>query len=152
MLGSGIFVLPGLAVAMTGPSVWLAYIAAGICVLPAALSKAELATAMPTSGGSYVYLDRAFGPFIGTISGLGLWLSLLLKASFALVGFSAYLYVLADIPVRLTALVLLVPITWLNLRGVRGVSRVQVFVVATSLVGLAASHTNSSERGPPADR
>ncbi len=50
MLGSGIFVLPGLAAAKTGPSVWLAYLLAGICVLPAALSKSELATTMPTSG------------------------------------------------------------------------------------------------------
>ena len=137
MLGSGIFVLPGLAAAKTGPSVWLAYLAAGLCVLPAALSKAELATAMPTSGGTYVYVDRAFGPLVGTISGLGLWLSLLLKASFALVGFSAYLHVLADLPIKETALVLLIPITWLNVRGVRGVSRAQIFVVAISLAGLA---------------
>ena len=64
MLGSGIFVLPGLAAGLTGPSVFLAYIVAGICVLPAALSKSELATAMPTSGGTYVYLDRAFGPLV----------------------------------------------------------------------------------------
>ena len=62
MIGSGIFVLPGLATALTGPSVWLAYVAAAIAVLPAALSKSELATAMSTSGGSYVYLDRCFGP------------------------------------------------------------------------------------------
>ncbi len=94
MLGSGIFVLPGLAAKLTGPSVFLAYLAAGLCVLPAALSKAELATAMPTSGGTYVYLDRTFGPLIGTVSGLGLWLSLLLKSAFALMGFGAYLAVL----------------------------------------------------------
>ncbi|HIK63202.1 MAG TPA: amino acid permease, partial [Flavobacteriales bacterium] len=94
MLGSGIFVLPGLAAAKTGPSVWLAYLIAAICILPAALSKSELATAMPTSGGAYVYIERAFGPLFGTISGIGLWLSLLLKSSFALIGLGAYLAVL----------------------------------------------------------
>ena len=65
MLGSGIFVLPGLAAAKTGPSIWLANMLASFCVLPAALSKSELATAMPTSGGAYVYigpLTRYFGP------------------------------------------------------------------------------------------
>ena len=72
MLGSGIFVLPGLAAAQTGPSVWLAYLVAALCVLPAALSKSELATAMPSSGGTYVYIERAFGPLFGTISGLSL--------------------------------------------------------------------------------
>ena len=82
MLGSGIFVLPGMAVKETGPSVWLAYLLASLCVLPAAMSKSELATAMPTSGGTYVYLERTFGPFSGTLAGIGLWLSLLLKKQF----------------------------------------------------------------------
>ena len=42
MLGSGIFVLPGIAAAKTGSSIWLAYLLASICILPAALSKSEL--------------------------------------------------------------------------------------------------------------
>ena len=115
MLGSGIFVLPGLAAAKTGPSVWLAYLLAACCVLPAALSKSELATAMPTSGGSYVYIERTFGPIMGTISGIGLWLSLLLKSSFALVGFGAYLLVLADLPLKATSLGFLALIMVLNI-------------------------------------
>ncbi len=80
MIGSGIFVLPGLGFAMTGPSIYLAFLLSAICILPAAISKAELATAMPTSGGTYVYLERTFGPLAGTVSGLGLFLSILLKA------------------------------------------------------------------------
>ena len=62
---SGIFVLPGVAFGITGPSVSLAFLVAGICIIPAVLSKAELATAMPKSGGTYVYIDRAFGPLFG---------------------------------------------------------------------------------------
>ena len=46
---SGIFVLPGLAVGITGSSVWLAFLVAALCILPAVLSKSELATAMPKS-------------------------------------------------------------------------------------------------------
>ena len=76
---SGIFVLPGLAVGITGSSVWLAFLVAALCILPAVLSKSELATAMPKSGGTYVYIERAFGPLFGTIAGIGLWLSLLLN-------------------------------------------------------------------------
>ena len=97
MLGSGIFVLPGIAAAKTGSSIWLAYLLAAVCILPAALSKSELATAMPSSGGTYVYIERTFGPVFGTVAGIGLWLSLLLKSSFALVGFGAYLTVLVSI-------------------------------------------------------
>ena len=136
MLGSGIFVLPGLAFAKTGSSVFLAYLVAGIFVVPAALSKAELATAMPTSGGTYVYLERTFGPATGTVAGLGLWMSLLLKSAFALMGFGAYLSVLADMDIRPMALLLLVLITFLNLVGVRKVGQAQTFVVIFSIIGL----------------
>ena len=137
MLGSGIFVLPGLAAAKTGPTVWLAYLVAGLCVLPAALCKSELATAMPTSGGTYVYLERTFGPLAGTVSGLGLWLSLLLKSAFALVGFSAYLSVLAPgIPLTPVSLCLLAVITVLNIVGVSVISKLQKIVVMVVLVAL----------------
>lgn len=136
MLGSGLFVLPGLAAAKAGPGVFLAYIFAGLCVLPAALSKAELGTAMPTSGGTYVYLDRAFGPLIGTIAGIGLWLSLLLKSAFALIGFSAYLVVLADIPIKPAALVMLAIIVLLNMRGVRRVGQIQSIVILVAIIAL----------------
>ena len=117
MIGSGIFVLPGIAALQAGPTIWLAYLVSALCVLPAAISKSELATAMPTSGGTYVYLERTFGPLAGTVSGLGLWLSLLLKCAFALVGFGAYLSVLADVPLIQTSLILLVVITILNIFG-----------------------------------
>ena len=136
MLGSGIFVLPGLATAKTGTWVWMAYLVAGLTVLPAALSKAELATAMPTSGGTYVYLERTFGPLVGTVSGVGLWLSLLLKSSFALVGFSAYFAVLVDVPLRPVAFILLVGITILNVVGVSIISKLQKFILAGVLMAL----------------
>ena len=41
MLGTGIFVLPGLAATKIGASLWLAYLIAAICILPAAYSKSE---------------------------------------------------------------------------------------------------------------
>ena len=138
MLGSGIFVLPSLAIQQTGPSVWLAYLLASLCVLPASMSKSELATAMPTSGGTYVYLERTFGPLAGTVAGLGLWLSLLLKAAFALVGFGAYLTILADVPLIPTAIASLVFITILNIFGVGKVSSALMVVVAVAIASLMA--------------
>ncbi len=81
-LSSGFFLLPGLAAAEAGPAVVLSYFLAVLPMLPGILSKIELATAMPTSGGTYVFVDRAFGPLAGTVTGLGLWLSFLLKSSF----------------------------------------------------------------------
>ncbi len=139
MLGSGIFVLPGIAAAKTGSSVWLAYLIAAVCILPAALSKSELATAMPSTGGTYVYIERAFGPLMGTISGIGLWLSILLKSSFALVGFGAYLSIFVgentDI-IKYSAIFFLIVIMLLNILGVKKVGKVQIIIVSISLITL----------------
>lgn len=141
MIGSGIFVLPSIAALLAGESLWLSYVIAGLCVLPAALSKSELATAMPTSGGTYVYIERTFGPFAGTVAGIGLWVSLLLKSSFALVGFGAYLAVFADVNLKLIATIFLVFITLINIMGVSGLSKftnVIAGVVILLIIGLIA--------------
>lgn len=146
---SGIFVLPGLAVGITGSSVWLAFLVASLCILPAVLSKSELATAMPKSGGTYVYIERAFGPLFGTIAGIGLWLSLLLKSAFSLVGLSAYLYVLIKVDASLTkgiALLALFFILLLNVFGVKKVEKTQLIIVSISvlsLVGIIVFGTSS---------
>jgi amino acid transporter len=139
MLGSGIFVLPGIAAAKTGSSIWLAYLLAAVCILPAALSKSELATAMPSSGGTYLYIERAFGPIFGTIAGLGLWLSLLLKSAFALVGFGAYLAVFVNANngfTKYVAIFFLAIILLLNIFGVKKVGKVQIVIVVISLLTL----------------
>ncbi len=136
---SGIFVLPGLAVGITGSSVWLAFLVAALCILPAVLSKSELATAMPKSGGTYVYIERAFGPLFGTIAGIGLWLSLLLKSAFSLVGLSFYLYVLIEVDESYTkyiALLALLFILLLNVFGVKKVEKTQLVIVTISVLSL----------------
>ena len=136
---SGIFVLPGLAVGITGSSVWLAFLVAALCILPAVLSKSELGTAMPKSGGTYVYIERAFGPLFGTIAGIGLWLSLLLKSAFSLVGLSAYLYVVVNIDESYTkaiALLALLLIFLLNVFGLKKVEKTQLFIVSISIISL----------------
>lgn len=144
MLGSGIFVLPGLAFEIAGPYVWLSYLLAGLCVLPAALSKSELATAMPASGGTYIYIERTFGPMAGTIAGLGLWISLLLKSAFALVGFGAYLSTITtNFNLTNLALFLTVVITLLNVIGVGKVSGLLILVVILSTIGLTILNIGS---------
>ena len=142
MLGSGLFVMPAFAAEIMGPGIWLAFLLAATVVLPGALSKSELASAMPSSGGSYVYLERTYGPLFGTISGLGLWASFLLKASFALIGFSAYMYALTtyfeiEINIQLVSISALVLITVVNILGLKKVKAVQTPILSITL-GLLA--------------
>ncbi|MFB6099383.1 MAG: amino acid permease [Salinibacter sp.] len=137
MIGSGLFVLPGLAAGKAGPSVMLAYALAGLIVLPAALSKAEMGTAMPESGGTYLYIDRAMGPLMGTISGLGAWFSLVFKSAFALVGLGAYLVVVLPLPaaeLKLVSLGLGVLLIAVNIGGVKQSGALQAFLVSFVLL------------------
>ena len=138
MIGSGIFVLPGLAADIAGPAVVVAYLLAGVLVMPAVLSKAEMATAMPEAGGTYLYIDRAMGPLFGTIAGLGAWFSLVFKSAFALVGLGAYLVLLVPAPVRPVAVALAVLLVTLNIVGVKQSGRFQAAAVTVVLVALVA--------------
>tara|TARA_B110001454_G_scaffold63783_1_gene62021 strand:- start:1021 stop:2967 length:1947 start_codon:yes stop_codon:yes gene_type:complete len=77
----------------------------------------------------------------GTISGIGLWLSLLLKSSFALIGLGAYLAVLINLDDNLTKLValgFLCFIMFLNVFGVKKVGKVQIVIVSISLTCLVS--------------
>ena len=134
-IGSGLFVLPSFAAAIMGPGIWLAFLLAGLVFLPGTLSKSELASAMPENGGAYLYLDRSFGPLIGTIGGLGLWASFLLKSAFALIGFSAYMYAVTnylDITTNSTFMIMsaLALITFLNILGIKKVKAFQTPILA----------------------
>lgn len=133
MVGSGIFVLPGLATKIAGPAVVLAYFISGVIIIPAALSQSEMATAMPESGGTYLYIDRAMGPLLGTIAGFGVWFSMVFKASFALVGLGDYLQHFEAFPARPVAIGLALAIIALNIAGAETTSRFQSGLIAIVL-------------------
>jgi APA family basic amino acid/polyamine antiporter len=153
MIGSGIFVLPALGFTKAGPAVILAYVLAGLVVLPAALSKAEMATAMPESGGTYLYIDRAMGPLAGTIAGIGAWFSLVFKSSFALVGLGAYLLLLVPLSgglVKAVALGLAALIVVLNVVGTEQSGKAQSIIVTAVVLALAAYVFNAGFVADPA--
>ncbi len=140
MFSSGFFLLPGLAAAMTGASMPLAYLVAGVLIIPAMLSKAELATAMPRAGGAYYFLDRALGPVVGSVGGLGAWIALVLKSAFALLGMGAYLALLLDLPIKPLAVALTLAFAALNVVGAKESSGLQR-VLVTVLVGILGYFT-----------
>ncbi len=141
MIGSGIFVLPAIGFDEAGPSVVIAYLLAALVALPAALSKAELGTAMPESGGDYLYIERALGPLAGTIAGIGAWFSLAFKSAFALVGLGAYLTLITPLgttQITLVSVGLAVLIVTLNILGTELTGEAQAIVVTVVVLGLVA--------------
>ena len=131
MFSSGFFLLPGLAAAQTGPSVILAYFVAGILILPAMFSVAELSTAMPRAGGAYYFIDRSLGPLFGTVGGIGSWLALIFKSAFALIGMGAYIAIFIDLPITPVAITLTILFGILNVVGAKESSWLQNVMVAT---------------------
>jgi amino acid transporter len=136
MIGSGIFILPALALEIAGPAVILAYALAGVLVIPAALSKSEMATAMPEAGGTYIYIERGMGPLLGTVAGVGTWFSLSFKGALALVGGVPYLLLLFDLPLKPVALTLAAVLIVVNVVGAKQTGRLQLAIVVVMLAAL----------------
>ncbi|MCF6268702.1 MAG: amino acid permease [Melioribacteraceae bacterium] len=133
-LSAGFFLLPGLAAQQAGPALILAYVLAAIPLIPAMLSVVELATAMPRAGGVYYFLDRALGPLVGTIGGIGTWLALILKVSFALIGMGAYISLfIPGLSITPIAVVLALALGLLNIFGSKTSGKFQIYLVVTLL-------------------
>ncbi len=138
MISSGLFILPGLAFQQAGPAVVLSYAIAGVIVIPALMSQAELVTAMPRSGGSYFFIERSMGALSGTLAGLAEWLALSLKSAFALIGIGAFTQLIwPDIDpaavqwiIKAVAIACCVVFAALNIFSVKGVGHTQILMVA----------------------
>jgi len=142
MISSGLFVLPAIAYAKSGPGIVLSYFLASILIVPAVLSKAELATAMPRAGGTYFFVERSLGPVLGLFSGFAGWFSLALKSAFAVVGMAvlaeAALGMLFDVQlviwhIKTIAVGCCLAFTALNVVSVKYTGRFQILLVAVLL-------------------
>ena len=140
MISSGLFILPAIVYLMAGPSIIIAYILAAVLVVPAMLSKAELATAMPKSGGIYFFIQRSLGPLFGTFAGFASWFSLSLKSAFALVGIGIFLELIipAFSPdmVKIIAVAVTLIFTVLNILSVKQSGKIQVVLVCSLITVL----------------
>ena len=132
MISSGIFILPGLAFAMTGPSEFVSYFIAGLLAFAGVLSVSELATAMPKAGGDYFFINRSLGASVGTISGLLSWFALSLKSAFGIIGIISVAKLFMDFnPTIWLFIGVLITIFFvgLNISGVKEAGKFQVALV-----------------------
>ncbi|GAA3337072.1 amino acid permease [Curtobacterium pusillum] len=89
-LGTGILVVLGTAVPLAGPAVWISFVVAGVAALLSALSYAEMAGAVPTSGSSYSYTYATMGEGIAWVCGWCLVLEYAVSVAAVAVGASEY--------------------------------------------------------------
>ena len=76
------------------------------------------------------------GPLMGTIGGLGTWLSLVFKTAFALIGMGAYLAIFVELPVKPLAIGLTIAFMALNVVGAKESSKLQRWLVTVLLAVL----------------
>lgn len=91
MVGGGIFAVLGTAVMLAGGGTHVAFALAGLVAPLTAHSYAKLSVAYPNSGGTIVFLDRAFGIELatGTLNSV-LWLSYLVTIALYAAAFGSY--------------------------------------------------------------
>lgn len=126
VIGSGIFLVPGVVLRAVGNSVPLGltvWLAGGILSLLGALTYGELSSMKPRAGGLYVYIRDCFGPFPAFLFGWTLFFVISSGSIATLaVAFGNYLgefVQLSAFGTKIVALLVILVITAVNVRGTR---------------------------------
>ncbi|HEX5858602.1 MAG TPA: APC family permease [Microbacterium sp.] len=120
-LGAGIYTLVGSMSSDVGGVIWLPLLLALVVALLTAGTYAELITKYPHAGGAARYAERAFGiPYLSFLVGFLMMASGITTAAALANAFAGdYLAALVDVPPAPTAVIFIILLTLINLRGVR---------------------------------
>ncbi|MCC3283321.1 APC family permease [Arthrobacter caoxuetaonis] len=120
-LGAGIYTLVGTMASDIGGAIWIPLLIALVVALLTAATYAELITKYPHAGGAARYVDRAFGiPYLSFLVGFLMMASGITTAATLANAFAGdYLAALIDVPAAPAAVVFILLLTLINLRGVR---------------------------------
>ena len=136
-LGAGIYVLIGEAAGFAGNSMWISFGLGSIVAIFAGLSYSELAALFPKAAAEYVFVKNAFkSEFIGFIIG---WLtaitSMIVAATVAL-GFGGYFTQFFDIPITVSAILLVGVLSFVNFIGIRQSAWMNTVFALITILGL----------------
>ena len=138
VIGSGIMVLIGIGIEFTAYAIPFAFVLSACLSVIKQLPVAFMGSAMPATGGLYVYCKRVLGPRIGFFYLAILLVTHILIALFAL-GFAEYAVALVpDLDVRVIALGILILFYVVNLVGVKPAAAVQKVMIVFLLIGLSS--------------
>lgn len=140
-IGGGVFLLPVAIAKSLGSAAWLAYVVCAVVFGLIVLCFAEAGSRVSLSGGPYAYVEQAFGPFVGYLTGvLSLLLGVFAHAAVA-AGFTQAVNALVPgagvgAPRIVLLLVVFAFFTFINLRGVGQAARVVEIGTLAKLIPL----------------
>ena len=138
VIGSGIMVLIGIGIGFTAYAIPFAFILSAMLSIIKQLPIAFMGSAMPATGGLYVYCKRVLGPQVGFFYLAILTFTHILIALFAL-GFSQYaIALLPQLNPNLTAIGIMLLFYVVNLFGVKQAAAVQKIMIVFLLCGLSS--------------
>lgn len=137
IIGSGIMVLVGIAIDFTGYAVPFAFVLSAVLSTVKQLPVAFMGSAMPATGGLYVYCRTVLGPRLGFFYLALLLITHILIALFAL-GFAQYaLALVPSLNAKAMALGVMAVFYVVNLVGVKEAAIVQKVMIVALLAGLS---------------
>jgi amino acid transporter len=142
VVGGGIFVLPGVVAAELGSTAFLAYLVCSVAVGLVFLCFAEVGGRVTRSGGTYAYIEEAFGPLAGFVASIMFWLgfSVLSDAAItvAMVETLAGAFPVLErtVPRAIFIILLFGGLAFVNVRGVKTGIRLVIFNTMAKLVPL----------------
>jgi APA family basic amino acid/polyamine antiporter len=139
-VGSGIFVLPALAVARLGGAAPLAYLACMAVMGLVLLCLAEAGSRVSITGGVYAYVETALGPFVGFIAGAVLFFVGLFGGAAVAVLFARTVIAMLGLGgsgwYATLILAVVAVFTTVNVRGVRNSARAMEFITVAKIAPL----------------
>lgn len=134
MIGAGVFSVFAPAALSAGSWILLSLAIAGLVAWLNASSSAQLASQFPTSGGTYAFGREMLGPWWGYLAGWSFIVGKLASASAIALTFAAY--VLPYQWQRPGAVLIVVLMTWVNLRGITRTAKLGLVIVIPVIVVL----------------
>jgi amino acid transporter len=139
-IGGGIFRLPSGVAAALGAAAPVAYVVCALAMGLIVLCFAEAGSRVAMTGGPYAYVEVAFGPFVGFLTGALLWVGITLAlaavSTFFADSLGALLPSLGATGRRAMLVLVLVVLAAANARGVAGVVRFNVVATVAKLLPL----------------
>ena len=143
-VGAGIFALPAVVAGYLGTASFIAYLLCTVLLMLMVLCFIELGTKITASGGAYVFVEVAFGPYAGFLTNTLFWFGFAIMADAAVANvlvdsLAVFLPQLHDVVYRTVFLALIFGgVAWLNVRGVRQGMRLVEIITIGKLLPLVA--------------